>query len=267
MIFIAYPLSWRIASEAHKGLHGESCHISGSRSECCRINVEFRIVVSRRLARADEHEYAGDLLLVVGEILAGQIDGRGHDVQLRLLRHLDGKVRPVRRVIRRRRAGIPGEFCMTAKGCGLPLCQLVDAFLDELPVLCRQAAHRALQPRGFRDDVPGIAALDVRNGDEARVCRVDIARDDALRSRDEACGHDDGVDAALRMSCMRALAVERHGELVDRRRHRARADAERADIVERRGVQAKDGLYVLEHPRLHDLARAPGASSAGWKIR
>ena len=55
---------------------------------------------------------------------------------------------------------------------------------------------------------------------------------------------------------MRALAVERHGELVDRRRHRARADAERADIVERRGVQAKDGLYVLEHPRLHDLARA-----------
>ena len=55
---------------------------------------------------------------------------------------------------------------------------------------------------------------------------------------------------------MRALAAERHRELIDGSRHGARADAERSDIVERRGVQAEDGLHILEHACLHDLARA-----------
>ena len=57
------------------------------------------------------------------------------------------------------------------------------------------------------------------------------------------------------MRRMRALAAECHRELVDGSRHGTRADAERADIVDRRGVQAEDGLHILEHTCLHDLAR------------
>lgn len=217
--------------------------------------MEFRVVVGWRLARADEHEGAWDLLLIVGEVLTGQVDGSRLHGQARRLGHLDGKIRPGGRVIRRWRSGIPGQLSMTAEGSRLPLCEFVDALLDALAVLRRQAANRPLEPRGFGDDVPGVAALDVRDRDEARMCRVDVARDDALRRRDEARRHDDRVRAALWMCRMRALAAERHRELVDRSRHSARADAERADIVDRRGVQAEDGLHILEHTCLHDLAR------------
>lgn len=88
------------------------------------------------------------------------------------------------------------------------------------------------------------------------MCGVNVARDDALRRRDEARRHDNRVRAALWMRRMRALAAECHRELVDGSRHGTRADAERADIVERRRVQAENGLHFLEHACLHDLARA-----------
>ena len=120
--------------------------------------------------------------------------------------------------------------------------------------------------RIFGNDVGRLAGMDRADGDDRRLGRVDVARDDRLQRHDEVARHDDGIDRQVRARGMAAFALDGNLDRVRRRHHRAGAHQEGAfrsagmvvkaeDRVERETLEQAVGDHRLRAAVLAGLFR------------
>src|ERR1700757_3291634 len=111
----------------------------------------------------------------------------------------------------------------------------------------------------LRDDVIGVASMDLRDADYGRVEWSEITRHDRLHRGRDVARDDDRGDFRLRAGAMRAAACDGDFEISATRHHRAGADLKFTDIKPRTVVHAKDRIArkAVEKPVLdHRLTPA-----------
>ncbi len=130
------------------------------------------------IAVADEDEGAGPRLQHVGEILRPH-HGRHRGIDACRTHHVArdrGREGRLRRVIFQHRiaslVGQPGARAVQPRGA---FDHLVQALLQEIAHIGRQAAGGAAQLRGLRDDVVGVAGLEHADRHHGGLQRIDIA--------------------------------------------------------------------------------------------
>ena len=136
---------------------------------------------------------------------------------------------------------------------------LLDLPLDHVLHRLLEGADGAAQHAFLRDDVPGVAGMDLRGRDDRGVHRIDVARHDRLQRRHDVRAHHDRIDAVMRHGAVRAHALHHDLEDVVGGHHRAGPHREAADRDARHVVHAVDALdrELLEQPLLdHDAAAA-----------
>ena len=136
---------------------------------------------------------------------------------------------------------------------------LFDLLLDHVLDRLFERADRAAQYAFLRDNVPGIAGMDLRRRDDGCVHRIEVARHDRLQRRHDVRTDHDRVDAMMGHGAVRTDAFHDDLENIVGCHHRAGTDGETAnrnarDVVH--AVHAFDG-ELLEQPLLdHDAATA-----------
>ena len=216
------------------------------------------------VAIADENIGSGAFLQHVGKILAGHQRRRrcvhrigpgdvGGDpgAELGLRRVVDGD-----RVI-----AIVIDPHMRAMGGGDPLRDLADPGFGEFPQFERQGPDRSRHDGLVRDHIVGEAGMELGDGDDQRLQRIGIARDDRLQSLDDGRADDDRIDRAMRQGGMASAPVDGDHEFVRRGHDRAAPHSEPADRHARQIVHAVDAAerQSLEQPVI-DHRLGPGAA-------
>ena len=105
-----------------------------------------------------------------------------------------------------------------------------------------ERAHGAAQHDFLRDDVPGVAAVDLRDADHTGVERMEVARDDGLQRADRVRDEQHRVLAGVGHRRVRALAGRDDLEDVERAHERSRAH--------------REGARRLLRPVVHPVDRA-----------
>ncbi len=163
-------------------------------------------------------------------------------------------------VLRRRIAVQVGQLIIGAHRLGDIFDDLLDPPEHELPNLQVLIPDRPVQHDRVGNDVlRALPADDRAEADHAGRKRADLPADDMLDRRHHQTGHDDGVDAAVRLGAMAALADDGDVHLIVGRRtvavfddHIAVFAGERVDLpvhVQRQnGVDLRVFQYaVLDH--------------------
>ena len=141
---------------------------------------------------------------------------------------------------------------------------------DQLHHLGRERPHRAREARALRDDVVGVAGVDLRHRDHRGLDRTHVPRDDALDRGRDVGRREHRVDARLRPRAVRPAAGDVDVEEGAARHHRPGAHGEaperhaRAGCACRRAPRRESGGTGRPRP---SLSPPPMPSSAGWKMK
>ena len=114
---------------------------------------------------ADADERPGNMLKIDRKIFATEMQIGVMGAVPGLGRHVAGEVGPAGVIDQRRRAGIPEDVNLCAKGAGETGRDLADPGLDPLLHFTAVGAQRPLQFDALRQHVPGIASLDPRHAE------------------------------------------------------------------------------------------------------
>jgi hypothetical protein len=129
---------------------------------------------------------------------------------------------------------------------------------DHLHRRVAERANRAREARGLRDDVVGVAGVELRDRQHGGIHRRDVARDDGLQGGRDLRADHDRIDARLRPGAMRADAGDVDVEERPAGHHRPRAHREAPDRELRPVVHAEDRVAreSLEQPVVDHRLRA-----------
>ena len=162
--------------------------------------------------------------------------------------HLAGEIGPAGVVDQRRRAGVPEDVNLRAKGAGETGGNLADPGLDPLLHFTAVGAQRPLQLDALRQHVPGIASLDPRHAEHHRVEGVHFPAGHALQHRHQLAGQQDRILSFMWAGGMRPLPGHFEDEAVDVGVERAAAGGKFAHRQAGLIVHTKDRRHVLQRP-------------------
>ena len=200
----------------------------------------------RLVAHAEKDEEAGDLLGVVGEVLAGH-DRLGLDHARRPGRPNQARLHPLaqgRVVPRHRPVGLVVDLGLGPVGGGGVVNDAGELLGGLAPDLLVVRADGPFQGDLLRNDVPRLAAADDAHRNHDRLPGVDLAAGDGLDRGHHVGGGHDRVGALPGHGRVRLLAGDRQAEVVHAGQQPAVAIGDLAGLQVRTDVQPENGRHV-----------------------
>ena len=146
-----------------------------------------------------------------------------------LLRRLGGEVGLPLVIDRHRIAALIDQVDLGAGHLRHAGDDLAHPLLDQLAHLRGEGTDGTSQLGGLRDDVAGIAGVELAHRNHRGVQRIDGARHDRLQGLDQLRPDQDGIDAFVRTRRVAAQPLDPDIDGVRRRHDRTGPDRERAD--------------------------------------
>lgn len=216
------------------------------------------------LAVAEQEIGAGAFFQHKGKIFTscGGMDFIQHRVGAKHLHRQRTGIRGFFIAVNQHRVGVVHfHIARRAIAFGGELRDILNALNKQIAHVRLHGAHGKLHDRAFRDDVGGDAGLEGADGDDGRLARRDVARDDTLQRHDDGRAGDYRVCRAVRVRAVAAVTV--HGEFHRIRRGHKVAGIE-AEFTDRQPWHIVQAEYAVAREALeqtvfdHEIRSANG---------